>query len=207
MLRPTLALILTLASVTAHADEQTRTVGQFKKIAISGAMNLVVDAGKPFSVSVQGDAKFINRVTTRVVNGELRISTEEGKNINLKKNDRIVVSMPSLTSFDAEGAGLTRLNNVQGDRLDVEYAGAGSLVINGKVRHLHIEAEGVGEVDTKGLIAQEADVSFEGIGSVSIYASEKLTADVEGMGNLTYYGNPKIVNKSVSGIGSVTAAR
>ena len=198
---------MTLASVTAHADEQTRTVGQFQKIAISGAMNLVVDAGKPFSVSVQGDAKFINRVTTRVVNGELRISTEEGKNINLKKHDRIVVSMPSLTSFDAEGAGLTRLNNVQGDRLDVEYAGAGSLVINGKVRHLHIEAEGVGEVDTKGLIAQEADVSFEGIGSVSIYASEKLTADVEGMGNLTYYGNPKIVNNSGSGIGSVTAAR
>ncbi|MBZ2209648.1 head GIN domain-containing protein [Massilia soli] len=207
MLRSTLALVLCLASVTAHADEQTRTVGQFKKIAISGAMNLVVDAGKPFSVSVQGDARFINRVTTRVVNGELRISTEEGKNINLKKHDRVVVSMPTLTSFDAEGAGLARLNNVQGDRLDVDYTGAGSLVINGKVRHLRIEAEGVGEVDTRGLIAQEADVSFEGIGSVSIYASEKLTADVEGMGNLTYYGNPKIVNKSVSGIGSVTAAR
>ena len=207
MLRSTLALTLCLASFTAHADEQARSVGQFQKIAISGAMNLVVDAGKPFSVSVQGDTKFINRVTTRVVNGELRISTEEGKNINLKKNDRIVVSMPSLTSFEAEGAGLTRLNNVQGERLDVDYTGAGSLVINGKVRQLRIEAEGVGEVDTKALIAQEADVSFEGIGSVSIYASEKLTADVEGMGSLTYYGNPKIVNKSVSGIGSVTAAR
>jgi hypothetical protein len=115
--------------------------------------------------------------------------------------------MPSLTSFDAEGAGLAQLNNVQGDRLDVDYRGAGRLVINGKVRHVRIDAEGVGEVDTKGLIAQEADVSFEGIGAVSIYASEKLTADVEGMGNLTYYGNPRTVNKSVSGIGSVTAAR
>lgn len=207
MLRPTLALILCLASVTAHAGEQTRNLAQFKKIAISGAMNLVVDAGKPFSVSVQGDPKFMNRVITQVVNGELRISMNENKNINLKKDDRIVVTLPSLSSFEAEGAGLARLNNVQGDRLDVDYTGAGSLTINGKVRHVRIEAEGVGEVDTKGLIAQEADVSFEGIGSVAIYASEKLTADVEGMGNLTYYGNPKIVNKSVSGIGSVTAAR
>ena len=207
MLRPTLALILCLASVTAHAEEQTRKLAQFKKISISGAMNLVVDAGKPFSVAVQGDPKFINRVTTQVVNGELRIGMNEDKTINIRKHDRIVVSMPSLTSFEAEGAGLARLNNVQGDRLDVDYTGAGSLVINGKVRHLRIEAEGVGEVDTKALVAQEADVSFEGIGSVSIYASEKLNADVEGMGNLTYYGNPKIVNKSVSGIGSVTAAR
>lgn len=207
MLRPTLALVLSLASVTAHADEQTRNLSQFTKIAISGPMNLVVDAGKPFSVSVQGETKFINRVTTQVVNGELRIGMKDDSSTNIRKHERIVVSLPSLTSFDAEGAGLARLNNVQGDRLDVEYAGAGRLVINGKVRHLRIEAEGVGEVDTKGLIAQEADVDFEGIGAVSIYASEKLTADVEGMGSLTYYGNPRIVNKSVSGIGSVTAAR
>ncbi len=81
MLRPTLALILCLASVTAHADEQTRKLAQFKKITISGAMNLVVDAGKPFSVSVQGEPKFINRVVTQVVNGELRINMNEDKNI------------------------------------------------------------------------------------------------------------------------------
>lgn len=207
MLRPTLALVLSLASVTAHADEQARNLSQFTRIAISGPMNLVVDAGKPFSVSVQGEAKFINRVTTKVVNGELRIGMKDDSSTNIRKHERVVVSLPSLTSFQAEGAGLARLNNVQGDRLDVEYAGAGSVVINGKVRHLRIEAEGVGEVDTKGLIAQEADVDFEGIGAVSIYASEKLTADIEGMGSLTYYGNPRIVNKSVSGIGSVTAAR
>lgn len=207
MLRPTLALVLSLASVTAHADEQARNLSQFTRIAISGPMNLVVDGGKPFSVSVQGEAKFINRVTTKVVNGELRIGMKDDSSTNIRKHERVVVSLPSLTSFEAEGAGLARLNNVQGDRLDVEYAGAGSLVINGKVRHLRIEAEGVGEVDTKGLIAQEADVDFEGIGAVSIYASEKLTADIEGMGSLTYYGNPRIVNKSVSGIGSVTAAR
>lgn len=207
MLRPTLALLLCFASVTAHADEQTRNVGQFNKIAISGPMNLIVDAGKPFAVSVQGDARFIGRVSTQVVNGELRISMNDNMSTNIRKHDRVVVSLPSLISFDAEGAGLARLNNVKGERLDVDYTGAGSLVINGKVRHVRIEAEGVGEVDTKNLIAQEADVSFEGIGSVSIYASEKLTAEVEGMGELTYYGNPKIVNKSVSGIGKVTAVR
>jgi hypothetical protein len=205
MLRPTLALLLCFASVTAHADDQARSVGPFSKISISGPMNLTVDAGKPFSVTVQGDAKFIGRVKTRVVDGELRISMDDDSNLKMRKHERVLVSMPSLTSFDAEGAGLARLNNVQGDRLDVDYSGAGSVIINGKVRYVRIDAEGVGELDAKGLIAQEANVSFEGIGAVSIHASEKLTVDVEGMGNLSYYGNPRIVNKSVSGIGSVTA--
>jgi hypothetical protein len=56
-------------------------------------------------------------------------------------------------------------------------------------------------------MTQEADVSFEGIGSVAIHAKDKLNATVRGMGNLTYYGNPRVVNKSVSGIGSVVAAK
>jgi hypothetical protein len=170
-------------------------------------MNLTVDAGKPFSVIVQGDARFTGRVKTSVVNGELRISMDDDSGIRMRKQERVVVSMPALARFDAEGAGLARLNNIQGDRLDVDYRGAGSVVINGKVRQVRIDAEGVGELDAKGLIAQEADVSFEGIGAVSIYASDKLNVDVEGMGNLTYYGNPRSVSKSVSGIGSVTAAR
>jgi hypothetical protein len=189
----------------APSVRQARSVGPFSKISISGPMNLTVDAGKPFSVTVQGDAKFIGRVKTRVVDGELRISMDDDSNLKMRKHERVLVSMPSLTSFDAEGAGLARLNNVQGDRLDVDYSGAGSVIINGKVRYVRIDAAGVGELDAKGLIAQEANVSFEGIGAVSIHASEKLTVDVDGMGNLSYYGNPRIVNKSVSGIGSVTA--
>ena len=36
---------------------------------------------------------------------------------------------------------------------------------------------------------------------------DKLNANVRGMGNLTYYGNPRVVNKSVSGIGSVVAVK
>lgn len=205
MLRSTLALLLCFAAIAAHAEDQARSVGPFSKISISGPMNLMVDAGKPFSVTVQGNANYIGRVKTRVVNGELRISMDDDSNIKMRKHERVLVSMPSLTRFEAEGAGLARLNNVQGDRLDVDYSGAGSVVVTGKVRYVRIDAQGVGELDAKGLIAQEANVRFEGIVAVAIHASEKLTLDVEGMGNVSYYGKPRIVHKSVSGIGSVSA--
>jgi len=77
--------------------------------------------------------------------------------------------------------------------------------IAGKVKQLNLQAQGVGEVDARKLIAQDANVTFQGIGTVDIYASGKLDAQVNGMGELRYYGHPKTVNKSVSGIGSVKA--
>ena len=70
---------------------------------------------------------------------------------------------------------------------------------------IKLSAEGVGDVDTKGLIAQQANVNFQGIGAVKVYATDRLDANVQGMGSLNYYGNPKLVHKVVEGIGSVKA--
>ena len=91
------------------------------------------------------------------------------------------------------------------DTIEIGFQGAGRLVARGRVNQLKLNAQGVGDVDTKGLLAQRAKVSFEGIGAVKVYASERLDAAVAGMGSLNYYGNPKVVNKSVEGIGSVKA--
>jgi hypothetical protein len=174
---------------------------------VHGPVSLTVEAGKSYSLKVYGDPRFIARVTSEVVDGELRLDMKDSTRNSIESSDRVVVTMPALQTFKGEGAGVMRLTNVRGERLDVNYRGAGRLAIDGEVRQLTLRAQGVGEVDTKALIAQEADVSFEGIGSVNIYAKDKLNANVRGMGNLTYYGNPRVVNKSVSGIGSVVAVK
>lgn len=206
MQRLILAAVLSVASLSAHADEQARSVTPFKGVAVHGPVNLTVEAGKSYSLKVVGDPRFIERVTSEVVGGELRLNMKDSPRTNIDSNDRVIVTMPALQTFKGEGAGLMRLVNMRGEQLDVNYRGAGRLVIDGAVRELRLRAQGVGEVDTKALVAQDADVSFEGIGAVHIYAKDKLNANVRGMGNLTYHGNPRVVNKSVSGIGSVVAA-
>ncbi|VXB64847.1 GIN domain-containing protein [Massilia sp. 9I] len=207
MQRLILAAVLSIASLSAHADEQARSVSPFKGISVHGPVSLTVEAGKSYSLKVYGDPRFIARVTSEVVDGELRLDMKDSSRNSIESSDRVVVTMPELQTFKGEGAGVMRLNKIRGERLDVNYRGAGRLAIDGEVRQLTLRAQGVGEVDTKALIAQEADVSFEGIGSVNIYAKDKLNANVRGMGNLTYYGNPRVVNKSVSGIGSVVAVK
>lgn len=199
-----LAAALSLAA-SAHADDQVRNLPAFSAISVQGPISLTVDAGKPQSVTLRGDARFLRDVTSEVVNGELRLGVRETKHVNWHGDPRILISVPALRAVEVEGAGEIKLNQIRGERLDVNYRGAGSMRIGGEVKTFRMQAEGVGEVDAKALAANDVDLRFRGIGDVKVTARNRLDADLEGMGSVTYYGKPRIVNKSASGIGSVKA--
>jgi hypothetical protein len=200
-------LISTLLAVPASAlaAESVRALPPFIAVNAKGAFAMTVEAGKTQSVMVRGDDKFIAELKTTVVDNELQITMSDKTYDGGKGAPRITITVPTLSRVKVEGAGETIINNVNTDRLDIGYLGAGLLTASGKVKYLRLNAKGVGQVDTKALHAERVDVNFEGVGSVSVYASDLLNAVAKGMGSLDYYGKPKTVNKSVSGIGSVNA--
>lgn len=201
-----IVLALSFAATGASAADQVRNAAPFTSISVQGPISVTVDAsGVKQSLLVRGNDAFLSEVTTEVVNGELRVRMRDKKINNVNGDQRIVVAMPQLRAFNAEGAGEIKLNNVRGERLDVNYRGAGSMAINGQVKLFKMSAEGVGEVDTKALAANDVDIRFQGIGDVKVYAKDRLDVKVQGMGSLTYYGKPRTVNKSVQGLGSVKA--
>ena len=204
---PALIPALFALSAAAQAAESTRTLPSFIAINAKGAFSMTVEVGaKAQSVVISGDDRFVASLKTEVVDNELLITMPD-KNFKTgsTNNPRIVITLPALSRVKVEGAGETILNKVNTDRLDIGYLGAGHLMANGKVKYLRLSAKGVGEVDTKALRAERVDVNFEGVGEVSVYATDLLNAVAKGMGSLTYYGKPKTVNKSVAGIGSVSA--
>lgn len=206
MRRFALVLALASAATAAHAAEQVRAAAPFTSISVQGPISVTVDAGMAQqSLRVRGSDRFLATVSSEVVNGELRIRMRDKHVATSRDDQRIIVTMPRLRAFKAEGAGEIKLNNVRGERLDVSYRGAGSMAINGKVNGFNMTAEGVGEVDTRALIANNVDIRFQGIGDVKVYARDKLDVAVQGMGSLSYYGKPKTVNKSIAGLGSVEA--
>lgn len=194
-----------LLATSAHAGDQARTTPPFTAIDMQGAISLTVDTGPQQSLKLTGSDKFINGVSTEVVNGVLRIRMKD-EELNRKHGEqRIAVTVPELRALTVEGAGAIKLNNIRGQRLDVDYQGAGKMDINGAVKSFRMKAEGVGQVDTRQLIAEDVNVDFQGVGGVSVYARHRLDATVQGMGSLTYYGRPQIVNKSAEGLGKVSA--
>lgn len=198
-------LFSTLFAAPAHGAEDARQLGAFRAIAIRGPINIEVRAGQAQSVKVIGRPEFIGKVLTSVKADELKIDYAEKNNASVKDGDKIVITVPSLVKCVVEGAGQVVIDNVKEERLDLQFEGAGRMEAKGTAKWLRLKARGVGEVTTEHLKAERADVNFEGIGDVKVHASQTLNAVVRGMGSLTYFGKPKSLNKSVSGIGNVTA--
>lgn len=205
-MRAPLLIALLLSTSIASAADQTRTVAPFNAISIQGPVDMVVEVGKPQSIQLKGDDKFLARLQTSVSNGTLMISYPKDEKNNGQKGNKILLSLPAMSAFHLEGAGAAQLNNIKGPSVNISFKGAGRLLANGNVEQLTLTAQGVGDVNTKDLLAKRANVNFEGIGAVKVHASERLDAVVEGMGSLNYYGHPKIVNKKVDGMGAVKAA-
>jgi hypothetical protein len=192
-------------SAAAQAAESTRALPGFIAINAKGAFSMKVEVGKTQSVVVSGEDKFVSLLRTEVVDNELQVFLPEKQFSSSKGAPTVTITMPSLSRVKLEGAGETLLHNVNTDRIDISYLGAGQLLADGKVKYLRLNAKGVGQVDTRKLLAERVDVQFEGVGNISVYASDLLNAVAKGIGGLTYYGHPKKVNKDVAGIGSVKA--
>lgn len=208
MRRSAVAVLLSTlfaAHGAALAAESVRQLPSFIAVNAKGAFTMTVEVGKAQSVTVSGDDKLVAAMRTEVIDNELQINLPDKTFKSSSESPRITITLPSLSRVKVEGAGETLINKVNTDRLDISYLGAGHLAANGKVKYLRLNAKGVGEVDTKGLVADRVDVNFEGVGNVSVHATELLNAVAKGIGGLTYYGRPKTVNKSVSGIGNVRA--
>lgn len=188
--------------------EQTRPVADFQTIRSEGAWSLDVQVGPAPSVKVIADENLLPLIETAVQNRELNIRFKDGEHsIKLNRNSslRIEVTVPKLTSYQHEGAGKSVFRGLSGERFAINYEGAGLITASGKVDTLSVQASGAGSLDLDELKARNATISLEGVGSIRVYASESLTAAVDGIGSLTYYGKPAKVSKAVSGIGSVQA--
>ncbi len=202
-----LALGLVLASSTLLAAEQIRPVTPFSTIRTQGALSVEVVVGSAHSITVKGDDKYMEKIVTDIAGDELLISYKDKKSIRISDELKVIVTMPNLSKFKMEGAGLTTVSKISGDRFDLSYEGVGLLKVSGKVNHFKLRAQGIGFVDAKGLQAESVDAVVEGIGSVEVTATDKLKANVQGIGSLTYFGNPKSVSKVADGIGGINAGK
>lgn len=207
MTKSILAIAISLTSMTAFAGQQSRQVDSFTSIKTQGGLVVKVEIGQKQSITIRGKDKMIEDVVTRVFGDELVVSlTQEKNNIHISDDFVVTITVPELRKFKMEGAGKTEINNINGDRFELNYEGVGYLELHGHVNTFKLSAKGIGKVEAKDLKADYVDASVEGIGSVTVYAKNKLKASVNGIGSLEYYGNPRSISKSVDGIGSVKAA-
>jgi hypothetical protein len=181
---------------------EKRELGVFSSVEITGAYEIRITCQQPQSLEIEGDDNILPIIRTEVRDGVLRISNEKDYHVTRPLVVRITV--PDLQRIVSMGAGDIHVAKLKNEKLDVQSTGAARIEAEGETRFVGISSTGAGKVEFYNLHAERAKVTVTGAAKVDVYASQQLDTTVSGVGQVTYDGNPSVVNKSVSGIGSVS---
>lgn len=186
---------------SGNRKSEKRQLAAFKSVEASGGFEVKIVCQQSQSFEIEGDDNLLPLIKTDVNDGNLRIHSDT--QYNASKAIAIRISIPDLEKYISAGAGDVHVSGVKNDQLVLSNTGAANIEVSGQTKFVDIKSSGAGNIDTEKLHAERAKVSVSGAANVDLYASQQLDVTVSGIGSVTYSGNPPVVNKSVSGIGSV----
>jgi hypothetical protein len=184
---------------------QTRTVPSFGAIDLTGSSNIRVRVGPRQKVVVNADDNLIDRVTTDVRGGVLVVS--ERGNFSTKRPLTVNVTVPTLTAVGLIGSGAINVVGVDARTFTAELPGSGLLTVSGTAQGLHATLAGSGSMQLRHLTARSVTATVPGSGRLAVHATHALNASVPGHGLIVYTGEPKTLDRSVSGSGAIVRAQ
>ncbi|HEY8538491.1 MAG TPA: DUF2807 domain-containing protein [Steroidobacteraceae bacterium] len=189
--------------------EERRDVEAFSEISLRGSARLEVHVGSGPSVEVSGSERAVKALKTEVFGDTLRIRTDQHGGWVIGGRSRVVVkvAVPTLTALDVSGGNDVRLSGFDGGKTTIEVEGAANLKAKGRLDSVTVKMAGAGHADLRDLVAGEAKVTVDGVGSVYVHATESLDATMNGVGAILYSGSPRRVNTSMNGVGTISRDR
>jgi hypothetical protein len=180
---------------------EKRDLGAFTSIETTGAYEVVVTCQQAASFEIEGDDNILPIIRTNVRGNVLHISNDS--DYHASKPIVVRISVPNLEAISTTGAGDVLIRDVKNEKLTIGSTGAARIEASGQTNFASISSTGAGKIDAEKLHAMSAKVTVTGAASVNVYATRELNATVSGVGQVTYAGDPPVVNKTVSGIGSI----
>jgi hypothetical protein len=187
------------------AVTETRDVRGFGSVEFSAAGTLTIDQTGTDSLEIRTKRDLLPLLTTEVQGTTLRIGFKPGVDIASIGNTPTLayrLTVDKLNGLVVSGVGEVTATGLDGDELSVAHGGAANVVLAGRVTNQIVKLTGLGEYDGSKLESQDADVSVSGEGQAVVNASRTLRAQISGVGEVAYLGNPQ-VTQDVTGIGQV----
>ena len=192
-----------MTGIKGSGVEETKTfdVEAFEQVRFSGSGEYNVKVGEEQSVTITLDDNLMEFVECNVENGKLKISVTES--YSTSNGMKIDITVPKLSGVEVSGAGTANITNYEGEKLKIEVSGAATIIAEGTVDSLDVEASGACGLKLVDLVAKNCTVDMSGAGTAKVNVTEKLSANISGVGSVKYKGDPTI-EEEISGIGSVS---
>jgi|WetSurMetagenome_2_1015567.scaffolds.fasta_scaffold56677_3 hypothetical protein len=181
--------------------DEERDIKSFEAIDVNGAYDVEIKIGEKPYLTITGDDNIIPLIKTVVKNNVLHIWSK--KNISPRRKIKIEISTNELNNISSSGANRILATNINSHEFEVEVSGACSIKLVGKSVYLNVNLSGASNINSEHLKADRVKVDLSGASNATVFASEELSAGVSGVGTVNYYGNPKLISKRISGLGSI----
>jgi hypothetical protein len=186
----------------SQATEQ-RDVERFEKIAVHGAIEVVIENGEEPLLELEADENLLPIIETKVESGLLTIRTTQ----NYSGSIKVKATAQSLNSYEGTGATTGELLNPNSEVFNVSLSGASTLKCGeGAVQKLVVDATGVSKFLAPKLSAVEVEAHASGASTIQVQAVERLAAKASGASSIEYGGSPKVV-ESKSGASSINRTK
>ncbi|MEY2536374.1 MAG: hypothetical protein QOG67_114 [Verrucomicrobiota bacterium] len=177
-----------------------RTIGSFSEIHAGGALRVDWRAGAP-SLTITTDENLLPYIETHNDGNRLELRTRE--HIRPTHGIKVAVSSPALSGVKLNGAADVTAHAVSGPKFFLQSRGASGIVVDGTVDELLADLTGASDLKAKGLRAKVVEISTTGAADAQVSVSETLRVVITGAGDVTYWGNPKTVERRVLGAGDI----
>lgn len=205
---------------------EERTIEGVSRLQIHGVFNLHLTQSDNESLTIDGSPGLAEKLKVTQEGDLLILEMEEFNSSFFDKKDlKVNLSISNLEDFQFDGVGNVQTTGTfivdrvkilgegvgnlemdfQTEELDANLNLVGKLTLRGKSNRVSINNEGIGNIDASQLIAQDMELVSSGIGKMNVHCEGNLSMTVDGIGKVTYSGNPNVIKKEVSGIGKVEA--
>jgi hypothetical protein len=205
---------------SGHETSETRKVGDFNKISVSGGFNVILKQDSSLSLKITADDNLLKYIKTEVNGSRLRIYSR--RSLCNTGNLTINVGVRNLEEIKASGAvevesdgkivtqdlhfklsGATKITmDLNAANVTTSGSGATELDLKGQASSHNIDLSGSGKVYALDFVVGNCDIQTSGIGHSEVNVLHSLSIHSSGASNVKYRGNPSITNDK-SGASSV----
>lgn len=183
---------------------EERQISGVSEIQNNGIIDLEIFESMTFSLEVTADENLIENVITNTSGSRLNISLLDGD--YEVDNFKVKVGLPDISFIGNTGTGDVTLTGFVGlEDLEVISSGTGDLLFEGSSRSLDLQSEGIGNFQGFNFSCQTINIDQSGIGNSDVSVSERLSGQLNGIGDIRFKGMP-VIDVQVNGIGEVMDA-
>ena len=214
-----------IISGNGNVQDEKRDIPEIHTVRTSGSIDVEINGGDSYSLSVENDENLLPYLITDVSGGVLNIHYKDNYSVT-NDHAKVFLTAPSLEKITTSGSGDISGNGILKNSNQIEFnlsgsgdveagvnapsvkvsgSGSGDIRLSGTTKYFDCRVSGSGNVDCGNLRSENATITISGSGDAHVFASVHLIARTSGSGNVYYRGNPQSPEIHTSGSGTVQA--